>query len=89
MKSTMRISGRGNSPLRVVGPAFRPDTAIERLARGAITGARAGFRRFVASLHETRRQQAALELERCRHLICEPDASILLFEKYVAVRKRK
>jgi hypothetical protein len=39
-------------------------------------GARAGFRRFLAALHEARRRQAAIEQARYRHLIYDPETGL-------------
>jgi hypothetical protein len=45
-------------------------------ARIVADGARAGFRRFLAALHEARRRQAAIEQARYRHLIYDPETGL-------------
>lgn len=40
--------------------------------QAAAAAARAGWRRFLQAMHETRRQQAAIELAKHRTLICDP-----------------
>ena len=47
-------------------------------ARAVADGARAGFGRFLAALHEGRRRQAAIEQARYRHLIYDPDSGLFL-----------
>jgi len=44
--------------------------------RTVADGARAGFRRFLAALHEARRRQAAIEQARYRHLIYDPETGL-------------
>jgi hypothetical protein len=49
---------------------------LAAVARALAVGARACFRRFLASLHESRRRQAAIERARYRHLIFDPATGI-------------
>jgi hypothetical protein len=61
------------------GAATRGRAAPQWLAAAArilAEGARAGFRRFLAALHEARRRQAAIEQARYRHLIYDPETGL-------------
>jgi hypothetical protein len=78
----LRSVARVTSPFRAVKP-------LTATLNAAATGARMGFRLFLASLHEMRRQQAARELHRYRDLIYDADTSISLFEISSPTKKRK
>jgi hypothetical protein len=43
---------------------------------GVAAGASGCLSRFLTSLHETRRRQAAIERAKYRHLICDPDTGM-------------
>ena len=61
-------------------PGFPPRSpmtyALAAIRHAVAAGATAGFSRLLASLHETRRQQAAVERARYRHLIYDADTGI-------------
>ena len=60
-------------------PRDRFPAATQWLAMAAHAVAdrtRAGYRRFLAALHEGRRRQAAIERARYRHLIYDPDSGL-------------
>ena len=90
--SASRSLARVTSPFRAVKPGLRLTAKASRLTaalNAAATGARMGFRQILASLHETRRQQARRELHRYRDLICDADTSISLFGISSPTKKRK
>ena len=61
------------------GPRYHLSVTTKGLAavgRALTVGARACFGRFLASLHESRRRQAAVEQARYRHLIFDPATGI-------------
>jgi hypothetical protein len=64
---------------RACGPRHRlpATTRWLAMAAGAVTlRSRACFRRLLAGLHESRRQQAAIERAKHRHLIFDPETGI-------------
>jgi len=80
------------SPFRTDDREPQSATKIDRLTavvHAAIAGARMVFRRLLASLHESRRQQALREFRRYRDLIHEPDGSVATFEVYSPPENRK
>jgi hypothetical protein len=69
---------------RDCGPRGRVPAATQWLAmvgRAVAAGSRAGFRRFLAGLHESRRRQAAIERARYRHLIFDQETGIYFGER--------
>lgn len=71
----IEMPSRGrNCGLRHRLPAATQWPAI--VARAVAAGARAFSRRLLAGLHESRRQQAAIQQARYRHLIVDPKTAI-------------
>jgi hypothetical protein len=67
---------RARSRARGFEPQSPLTVALTVIRRAVAAGANACFSRFLASLHETRRQQAAVERARYRHLIYDADTGI-------------
>jgi plasmid stability protein len=51
------------------------NVCLAAAARSVADGARLSLRQFLTSLHESRRQQAALTIARYRHLIFDTDTA--------------
>ena len=59
-------------------PRHRIPTQWLAVAARIAAGARAGFCRFLAALHEARRRQAAIEQARYRHLNYDHESGLFL-----------
>jgi hypothetical protein len=74
--------GKGEATAAVVSRQvfdYRSDVAVGRLAmirQAIVSSANAGWGRFVAALHESRRKQGAIERARHQHLIYDADTGL-------------